>query len=172
MRKAVFLDRDGTIVSDRAYLADVAGVELMPGVGTALRALARRGFLLVLITNQSGIGRGYFTSATVAAQHRRLDELLGGFGVKLDGVEVCPHLPAEDCDCRKPRPGMLVRAAERLGVDLARSFMVGDKVSDVEAGRAVGCATVRIGVESCSGADFATPDLSGAAEWILNRDNS
>lgn len=170
MRRAVFVDRDGTVVPDRGYLADVAGVELLPGAGTALRALSRRGFLLVLVTNQSGVGRGYFTLETVAAQHRRIEEFLSGFGVAFDGVEVCPHLPDAECDCRKPRPGMLMRAATRLGVDLATSFMVGDKTSDVEAGRAAGCSTVWIGSGPGSDADFVVSDLAGAAAWILEQD--
>jgi D-glycero-D-manno-heptose 1,7-bisphosphate phosphatase len=171
MPKAVFIDRDGTVVPDHGYLADAAGIELLPGAGTALRALARGGFLLVLVTNQSGVARRYFTLQAVAEQHRRLEELLRVFGVVFDGVEVCPHLPDAGCDCRKPRPGMLVRAAARLGIDLSRSFMVGDKISDVEAGLAAGCRTVRLGDGGVAPAAAVVPDLTAAAAWILEQDD-
>jgi D-glycero-D-manno-heptose 1,7-bisphosphate phosphatase len=169
IRSAVFLDRDGTLIPDHGYLASVDGVTLLPGTGPALAALARAGFLLVLITNQSGIGRGRFSRAVVDAQHERLQELLRPFGVALAGVEVCPHPPEADCDCRKPRPGLLRRAAAALGIDLARSWMVGDKTGDIEAGRAAGCRTILLGtaVDPDTPADTTVPDLATAARWIV-----
>ena len=168
LNKAVFLDRDGTVIPDANYLATVEGVMLLPGAGEALAALARAGFLLVLVTNQSGIGRGYFTAETVAAQHRRLQELLEPFGIKFAAIEFCPHAPDTACDCRKPKPGMLLAAAGKLHVSTVASFMIGDKPADVEAGRAVGCRTVFIGPQPCAAADFSTPTLAAAAEWILH----
>lgn len=169
LRKAVFLDRDGTVIPDHGYLANTEGVTLLPGAGEALQQLAAAGYLLVLVTNQSGIGRGYFTRAVVDAQHDRLCELLRPFGVAFAGIEVCPHLPDEKCDCRKPRPGMLHKAAKALGVDLFHSFMVGDKVADVIAGRAAGCRTIRIGSSCTDAADYFTDSLAKAAAWILRQ---
>ncbi len=168
LHPAVFLDRDGTLIPDHGYLDTVAGVTLLPGVGPALRRLADAGFLLVLITNQSGIGRGYFTRELVDAQHRCLAERLAPFGVTLAGIEVCPHGPDTECDCRKPRPGMLRKAARELNVDLARSFMAGDKPGDVAAGRAAGCRTLFIGrAAACPEADHCAPTLAAAVDWML-----
>ena len=167
LSKAVFLDRDGTVIPDANYLATVAGVTLLPGAGEALAALARAGFLLVLVTNQSGIGRGYFTAAMVTAQHQRLQELLQPFGVAFAAIEFCPHAPDMACDCRKPQPGMLLAAAQKLHISFADSVMVGDKPADVAAGRATGCRTVFIGPQPCAAADFSAPTLTAAAEWIL-----
>ena len=167
-QKAVFLDRDGTIIADRGYLADAGGVELLPRAGQALARLTESGFLLVLVTNQSGIGRGYFSRRAVNAQHRRLQELLKGHGARFSAIEVCPHTTEDACNCRKPQPGMLQKAARRLRIDLAQSFMIGDKVSDVQAGKAAGCSTVFIGA-TCGEADFTAPDLATAAQFVLGR---
>lgn len=167
-RPAVFLDRDGTLIRDTGYLDNVAGVRLLPGVGAALAALARAGFMLVVVTNQSGIGRGLIREEVVGQQHARLRELLRPAGVELAAVEYCPHAPDTGCDCRKPLPGMLLRAAARLGLDLTASFMVGDKPADMGAGHAAGCRTVFLG-EGCAEADFNAPDVPAAAAWILAR---
>lgn len=168
-RKAIFLDRDGTVIPDHGYLAEVAGVTLLPGAGEALRRLAAAGFLLVLVTNQSGIGRGYFTRETVAAQHGRLCNLLRPFGVTFAGIEVCPHQPTDDCTCRKPRPGMLKRAAAALDVNLFQSFMIGDKPADIIAGRAAGCRTICLGALCADAADHCSATLAEAAAWILRQ---
>lgn len=144
-RPAVFLDRDGTVIVEVDYLADPERVELVPGSGPALRRLMEAGYALVLVTNQSGIARGRLDEDILAAIHARLDELLAPHGVRFDGVYYCPHHPehggeryAKDCDCRKPRPGMLLQAARELDLDLGRSCMVGDAARDLEAGWAVG----------------------------------
>ena len=132
-RRAVFLDRDGTLIVDRHYLADPAGVELLPGAGRALARLNAAGFLAVLVTNQSGIGRGYFTEARYRAVHRRLCEALEAEGARLDAEYHCPLGPddPDPGECRKPRTGMYRRAAAEHGIDLSASFYVGDRLRDV-----------------------------------------
>jgi len=164
--RAVFLDRDGTVVHDRGYADSADAMELLPGAGEALAALRDADFALVLITNQAGVGRGYFSEEVVHAQHQRIAELLATHGVAFDAIEYCPHHPDDGCDCRKPRPGMIERAARRLGIDVRRSFMVGDKVSDVEAGRAAGCISVLVG-SGCPSADAECASLAEAGRWIL-----
>ena len=132
MRGAVFLDRDGTLVRDPGYLHDPALVELLPGVTTGLAELARAGWPLVVVSNQSGIARGLYGPADFAAVHARLGELLAPHGVRFAGAYFCPHHPdiTGPCDCRKPGVALFERAARELRLDLARSWMVGDRVSD------------------------------------------
>jgi D-glycero-D-manno-heptose 1,7-bisphosphate phosphatase len=139
MRAAAFLDRDGTIIHDEHYIADPARVRLLPGATEALRRLREAGMMLVVVSNQSGVARGRITPAQVAAVHARMTELLGFAGVSIDAAYHCEHGPDDDCTCRKPRPGMLLRAAEEHAIDLRRSIMIGDKPSDVAAGLAAGC---------------------------------
>lgn len=133
LRPAVFVDRDGTIIAEKSYLADPARVELIPGSAEALRRLRDAGFALVVVTNQSGIARGLYGEEDYAAVAARLDEILAEYGAVPDETRYCPHHPdvTGPCDCRKPDTGMHRRAAERLGLDPARSYFVGDKVSDV-----------------------------------------
>jgi D-glycero-D-manno-heptose 1,7-bisphosphate phosphatase len=140
MRRAAFLDRDGTIIEERHFLADPADVRLLPGAAAALRDLAEAGFLLVLVTNQSGIARGLFTRDDFDAVQQRLVALLAAEGVALDGMFHCPHHPdfTGPCDCRKPGLGMYRQAAQRLGVDLATSVYIGDRISDVLPAVAIG----------------------------------
>lgn len=177
---AVFLDRDGTVIAERHYLSDPAGVELLPGAAEGMRRMSALGLPLVLVTNQSGVGRGYFGRDAVERVHGRLLELLEAEGLRLDGLYACPHAPQERCACRKPLPGLLQRAGAELRLDLAASFVVGDKPCDVELGQGVGATSflVRTGY----GADHAAQgscapqhvvdDLLGAArriEAILER---
>jgi D-glycero-D-manno-heptose 1,7-bisphosphate phosphatase len=145
LRRAVFLDRDGTLVGEVSYLHDPGLVRLLPGVTAALRELAGAGFALVLVTNQAGVARGYYGEDAVERVHRRLRELLAAGGVELDGVWHCPHHPegavaalAIRCRCRKPGPGMLEAAAAELGLDLGASYLVGNHPSDAGAARAAG----------------------------------
>ena len=140
MRPAVFLDRDGTLIAEVGYLGDPDGVALLPGVPDALRRLREAGYALVLVSNQAGVARGYFTEEDVLAVNGRLEEMLADEGLRLDGWEYCTHHPevTGPCDCRKPAPGMLHRAARELDLDLARSWIVGDHPSDVEAGHRAG----------------------------------
>jgi D-glycero-D-manno-heptose 1,7-bisphosphate phosphatase len=139
---AVFLDRDGTLIEDRDYLDDPAGVELLPGVNEWLPRLRDAGYLLVVVTNQSGIGRGYFTKEDYLRVTERMVEALP---VPLDGIYYCPHAPEQSCECRKPAPDLLFRAAAELGVELAASWMIGDTERDVLAGLNAGCRAVLIG---------------------------
>lgn len=137
---AALLDRDGTVIADKHYLADPAGVELLPGSAEGLRALALAGLRLFIVTNQSGIGRGYFSVADYHACHAALETLLEKEGVALSGSAFCPHGPEEDCDCRKPSLGMWRSLAAAHGLDPARTAMVGDKAEDILFGRRAGFA--------------------------------
>jgi histidinol-phosphate phosphatase family protein len=143
LRPCLFIDKDGTLVENVPYNVDPALLRFMPGAGAALARLQRAGLALVIVTNQSGIARGLFTREQFdALQHALLQRLQQEFGVAIDGVEMCPHGPDDDghptCLCRKPAPGMLIRAAHTHGLDLARSWIVGDTLDDVEAGHRAG----------------------------------
>jgi D-glycero-D-manno-heptose 1,7-bisphosphate phosphatase len=148
---ALFLDRDGTLVEPRHYPSRPDQLQLYPGLGPHLARLRAHGFRLVVITNQAGLAHGYFTVADLERMHAHLAAKLAGLGVRLDAVYHCPHHPdgaipalARRCDCRKPAPGMLLRAAADLDLDLARSWFLGDILDDVEAGNRAGCRTVLV----------------------------
>jgi D-glycero-D-manno-heptose 1,7-bisphosphate phosphatase len=175
LRPAVFLDRDGTIIFDRHYLADPEGVELLPGAGEAVARLNAAGFAAVLATNQSGIARGYFTEAQYAAVHARLVDELARHGARLDAEYHSPDLQdgGPDGD-RKPGAGMFLRAAREHGLDLARSWWVGDRRRDVEAAGRFGArgflvCSPETEAEATAGMPFVTPvrSLAQAAERIL-----
>jgi D-glycero-D-manno-heptose 1,7-bisphosphate phosphatase len=178
-RRFVLLDRDGTLIAERNYLARVEDVELLPGAAAALRRLHDAGFGLAVLTNQSGLGRGYFDWAALDAVHAHLTLLLANEGVSLDGIYVCPHTPEDACDCRKPQIGLLQRAAEELHFDPAASFVIGDKPCDIELGRRIGAVTflVRTGYGAfweAEGleADYIVDDLWAAAHIILEKNRS
>lgn len=173
----MFLDRDGTVVVERGYLSDPAGVTLLPGAAAALRAVAEAGYALVLVTNQSGIGRGLYGEAEYRAVQDRLEELLGRQGVRLEGTYHCPHSPESGgpCACRKPAPGLFRRAARELGLDLSRSVLVGDRLRDVVPALELGARglLVRTGYgreeESYAPAEIeVVDDLAAAAARILS----
>ena len=178
MRRAVFLDRDGTLNREVGYVGDPAELEILPGVPAALARLAAAGFALVVITNQSAIGRGLFTRAQVDAVHARLERELASAGVRLDGIFVCPHAPDDECACRKPRPGLFLQARDVLGLDLGHSWMVGDTAKDAAAARAAGVRPLYVTTgwgerdrasalaAGLAVADVAT-DLAAAAARIL-----
>ncbi|MBN1140562.1 MAG: D-glycero-beta-D-manno-heptose 1,7-bisphosphate 7-phosphatase [Deltaproteobacteria bacterium] len=144
-KRAVFLDRDGTLNVEKNYLYRPEDFEFLPGVPEAIRRLREHGFLVVVVTNQSGVARGYFTLAEVDLLHRHVEKLLAFYGTAIDGFYVCPHHPdgispyRVKCGCRKGEAGMLLKAAADFGIDLKRSFMVGDKAADLEAGEKAGC---------------------------------
>lgn len=162
-RRAVFLDRDGTLIHDRHYLRDVAGVELLPGAAAAVRRLNAAGIAAVVVTNQSGIARGLVTEAEYRATERRLDQLLAAEGARLDGHYHCPHLPelTGPCECRKPGPLLYRDAAADLGLDLAASWWVGDRLRDLEASRALGGR----GLLVLTGAGAAEARRPESADW-------
>ncbi|MCU0961543.1 MAG: HAD family hydrolase [Pirellulaceae bacterium] len=139
----VLLDRDGTLIVKRPYLCDPRAVELLPRAAEGLRAMRRLGWGLIVATNQSGIGRGFFTWEQAAAVHARLRELLNAEGLFLDDIFLCPHTPEEQCRCRKPAPGMVYDAAAAWGFDPRASIVIGDAACDVRLGRAVGAFTIR-----------------------------
>lgn len=181
-RPAVFLDRDGTIIEETGYLSDPGKVALLPGAAEALIRLNKAGFMLVVLTNQSGVARGYFSEEDLAAVNGRLDSALAEKGAAIDAYYYCPHHPDYggmiDCDCRKPRTGMADRAAVEHGIDLARSYFVGDKGSDVLLGKNAGGKSVlvltgfgskerqllgRRGLKP----DMVAESLPEAADWII-----
>jgi len=138
MNKAVFLDRDGTVIYDRNYLSDPALVELLPGVVEGLKLFKENGFLLIIVSNQSGIARGYFTENELTAVNAKLEDLLKKEGAALDANYYCIHSPDDMCDCRKPAIGMALRAKKEFDIDLSASFMIGDKLSDIQFGNNFG----------------------------------
>ena len=151
MSKAVFLDRDNTIIDDPGYISDPGSVKLLPGVELAIKSLAQAGFKIIVCTNQSGIARGMLTEEDLEQIHAELRRQLADKGAHLDAIYYCPFHPqgtidqyACDSDLRKPQPGMLLQATEDLGLDLAQSWMVGDSSRDIEAGQRAGCRTIRV----------------------------
>lgn len=181
-RKAAFIDRDGVINEERAFVHRAEDFAFLQGAVEALRDLKAAGYLLVVITNQSGIARGLYSEADYLKLTAHVRARLQAAGVTLDAVEYCPHLadaPVEryrlDCFCRKPKPGMLNRAIEALDIDPAASFLVGDRLSDMEAGRAAGvgrCFLVRTGYplpeEAIARADAVYDDLLTCVRTLLS----
>ncbi len=176
----MLLDRDGTIVVDRGYLSDPDELELIRGAGPALARLREQGLGLVIVSNQSGIGRGLLDEVDLERIHTRLGELLAKDGTALDGIYCCPHLPTDRCVCRKPETALVDRAAAEHGFDPAESFVVGDKVCDIELGRRVGATTILVrtgygeeaAADSSVDADYIVADLPEAAELIVELSGS
>ncbi len=175
----LFLDRDGTLNEEVNYLSDPADLRVLPGVPEAVRRFNAAGWAVVIITNQSGIGRGYFTAEDVAAVHAALTAELAAHGARVDAIYVCPHHPDAQCDCRKPKPALYQQARADLGLPDTPCIVVGDKMSDLEPGRALGCRTIL--VQTGYGAELAAhpetlsfmpdailPDLSAVAAYLLN----
>jgi len=181
MNRAVFLDRDGTLIEEIGYLDRLDRVAFFPFSVDAVRLLNRAGFRVVVVTNQAGIGRGFFDEAFVDETHRALSERLAAGGAAIDAFYFCPHHPEatrpdykQACDCRKPQPGLLKRAAHDHDIDLAASFVVGDRGHDIAAGVAVGArgVLVRTGYGASAanhGAAAVTDNLMGAVSWILQQ---
>jgi D-glycero-D-manno-heptose 1,7-bisphosphate phosphatase len=173
-RRAVFLDRDGTIIEDAGYLRDPAGVALLPGAAHAIRQLNQRGLIVVVVTNQSGIARGLLTLDEYSATERRVDELLTLQGARLDAHYFCPHLPELNgpCDCRKPGSLLYRQAAERFGIDLSRSWWVGDRLRDVLPAESCAGHGILVGETEASQPDACrferAEDLVAAVDMILS----
>ncbi len=145
MKKAVFLDRDGTLTADsKNYIKSIAEFSIFPFTAKALKVLQQAGFLLIVITNQSGLSRGYFSEKTLKAMHDHLREQLEINGVTLDDIYYCPHLPEDNCDCRKPKPKLLQKAAKKHQVDLKNSWFIGDSEKDILTGQKKNCNTALV----------------------------
>jgi D-glycero-D-manno-heptose 1,7-bisphosphate phosphatase len=190
-RRAILLDRDGTVCREVGYIDSPDKIELLPGSAEAIGEASKAGYQVVLITNQAGIARRLFDEETLADVHDRLRELLGEHGARLDGIYYCPHHPDADhptyggeCDCRKPKPGLLTRARDEMGIDLAGSYMIGDHGRDAAA--AIEAGVVPIMVRTGHGARqledpehrarlqsvHVEDDLRAAVRWILDRERS
>jgi D-glycero-D-manno-heptose 1,7-bisphosphate phosphatase len=172
-RRFVLIDRDGTINVEKNYLSDPADLVLIDGAAAAIRRLNQAGFGVAVITNQSGIARGYFDMERLDAIHARLTALLAAEGARVDGIYLCPHGPGDDCSCRKPLPGMVEQAVAQHGFDPGQAAMVGDKEVDIELGLGVGADTflVRTGYgrkyEPATKAAHVVDDLDAAVAMIL-----
>ena len=144
MRRMVFLDRDGTINKEKHYLSSPDEIELLPGAVEGIQLLRELGLPIAVVTNQSAIGRGYFDSARLESIHDRLEELLAIHGTYIDEIYYCPHHPDHGCDCRKPASKLALRAAKQFQANLSLSFMIGDKLVDIEFGKKVGMTTILV----------------------------
>jgi D-glycero-D-manno-heptose 1,7-bisphosphate phosphatase len=188
LRPAVFLDRDGTINEQMGYINHISRFHLLPGVPEAIRRLNEAGIPVVVVTNQSGLARGYFPAELLTAVHEKMVTLLAEHGAHVDGIYICPHHPEAkreeyrlNCDCRKPKTGLLVQAANDLGLDLTRSFVVGDRWSDLKTAANCGATPVLVLTGYGSGdALYIGPtqvvqpamigdDLAAAVQWILEK---
>jgi D-glycero-D-manno-heptose 1,7-bisphosphate phosphatase len=180
-RPAVFVDRDNTLIHDPGYLRDPEQVKLLPGSADAIRRLRIAGWPIIVVSNQSGVARGYLTEKDVAAIHERMIGLLESEGSGVDAIYYCPYLDGaeaicpeyrKDSDLRKPKPGMLLLAAREHGLDLARSWMIGDGERDVQAGKSAGCRTILLCNQrpASSLTDHVAADLPTAADLILQKD--
>lgn len=183
---AVFLDRDGTLNEERGYLNHVDRMELIDGAADAVALLRSHGLRTIVVTNQAGVARGYYPEKQILLLHEKLQRLLQEGGAELDAIYYCPHHPdvgeppyRQDCDCRKPKLGMIHAAEKDLNVDAKRSYMVGDKLSDVEFGKRAGCTSIMVLTGYGKGdleynrdkydgnPDYIAEDLLDAAKWIV-----
>ncbi len=188
MNRAAFIDHDGTVSEEIGYIGHVDRLRIYPWAPKAIRKLNLAGIRAILVTNQSGIARGYFHEELVETMHARLEDALAREGARLDAIYYCPHHPEaavpsyrQDCDCRKPKPGMVLRAAEEFALDLASSFVIGDRYIDVEMAHRAGARGILVlsgygnGEYTDQSAswprqpDHVAADLSEAVDWILQR---
>jgi D-glycero-D-manno-heptose 1,7-bisphosphate phosphatase len=184
-RGAVFFDRDGTLNEDVDFLGRPDQLRIILGAVDAVRAVNRSGMAACIISNQSGVARGMFTEADLLPVHERLRREFSAGGAKFDRIDYCPHHPTAgippyriECECRKPKPGMLLRAADALGLDLSRSYVIGDKLTDLQAGISAGASAILVltgygitSMEECRTAgvtpDYVAPTVREAVEFIL-----
>jgi D,D-heptose 1,7-bisphosphate phosphatase len=175
LKRAVFLDRDGTIAPDVPYCSRAEDFELYPGAPSAIKLLKENGFKVVVITNQSGIARGYFSEETLDKIHNKLRSELNKCGVDLDALYYCPHHPDDGCDCRKPGTALFLRAKTDINLDFTQSYVIGDKGLDISAGKKTGCTTILIThgngnlAELDVKPDYVAADMLDAAKWILGK---
>jgi D-glycero-D-manno-heptose 1,7-bisphosphate phosphatase len=181
--KAVFLDRDGTVVVERGYITVPDMIELLPGVAPAIVRLREAGWKVFIVTNQGCVAKGMITEEELGLIHFRMVSMLGASGAEVDGIYVCPHHPegvlpdfSVECDCRKPRPGLLERAAGEHGLDLSLCVMIGDTMRDIQAAQAAGTRSVlvltgkgRVAASGDHGASHVAEDLATAVDWLLSR---
>ena len=186
--KAAFLDRDGTINVEVGYLSKPDDLELIPGAARAVARLNDAGYIVVVVTNQAGVARGYFTEEDVRLVNQRMIEVLGPWGARIDGIYYCPHHPdfgdetyRKDCDCRKPNTGMVTQAAQEFDIDLSRSYVVGDHMGDVLLGINAGARSIHVLtghgdsereklIENSISPVYLASDLTEAVEYILSQD--
>lgn len=190
LRKAVFVDRDGTVTKEGEWIVHPGALELVPDAADAIHRLHAAGFLVVMYTNQSAVARGLITEAQLADIQAQMDGLLESEGASLDATYYCPHHPTEgigrwkaDCWCRKPKPGLILRARDEMGIDLARSWCIGDMERDIESGRRAGVRGILVATgkgmaeearmrrEGRPPQKFAA-DIGAAADWILARESA
>lgn len=180
MNKAVFLDRDGTIAEDVHYCRRPEDFKILPAVPKAIRLLNRHGFEVVIITNQSGIARGYLTEETLAQIHKKMEDELAKHNARVDAIYYCPHHPDEECECRKPKTALFHKAAKELLIDFTESYVIGDMEEDISAGKAIACKTILVTTGPNSAgklsrgkeAHYIAGNLYEAAKWIVKRGKS
>lgn len=174
-KPAVFLDRDGTIFKDTGYPGDSSPILFIPGAPKALRELQNH-FLLIIISNQSGVGRGIITLDEMHRVHNKMVKKLTSENIEITDSYYCPHAPSDNCECRKPSPEMLMSAAEKWSINLSQSYMIGDKLSDAVAGNRAGCKSILLDQKQASNQirknnhfpNYTAPDLNSAAQWIFD----
>lgn len=173
--RAVFLDRDGTMAKDVNYCARPEDFELFPNIAKAIKLLHEHSLKVIVVTNQSGIARSYFTEETLDQIHEKMKMELAKEDAWVYGIYYCPHHPNDNCDCRKPKPKLVLQAAQEHNIDLKHSFVVGDLEMDIELGKAAGCRTILILPNSGDddrkqmAPDYTTVDLYHAARWIVSQ---
>lgn len=175
MNRAVFIDRDGTINKDIPYCSRPEDFQLLPSVAESIKLLNQNGLKVVVVTNQSGIARGYFTEEMLEKIHQKMKGELAKYEARVDAIYYCPHHPDENCDCRKPSPKMVLQAASDLDIDLGQSYVIGDGNIDIEMGKKVGCKTILIKIGHKNAEiinclvkpDYIASDVIGATRWII-----
>ena len=174
--RAVFIDRDGTMAKDVNYCRRPEDFVLFPNTARAIKLLNEHGFKVIVVTNQSGIARGYFTEETLSQIHKKMKQELAEEGARVDGIYYCPHHPDDNCDCRKPKPKLVLQAAREHDIDLKRSFVVGDLSMDIELGKAAGCKTILLRnlpqEDTGVSPDCIASDLLEAARYVLRWKNN
>jgi len=172
--RAVFIDRDGTMAKDVHYCRRLEDFELFPRTAKAVKLLSDNGFKVIVVTNQSGVARGYFTEETLSRIHDKMKQELAKEGAIVDAIYYCPHHPDDNCDCRKPKPRLVLQAARDYDIDLSQSFVIGDLPLDIQLGEAVGAETILVGDTLADEdikvkPDVIVPGLWEAAQWIVSR---